>query len=381
MDKVFSQRVLGIRELIFRKLDKLRIPDHNLIDLSKGLPTGLPPREVLYELNLRLKYAENHVYTTEKGLKELRHEVAYFYKDRYGLTFDPETEVQIIMGCKDGLAAIAQACVDPGDRVIVPDPSFPAYVNCVLLASGVLNMLPLKWENKYIPTASDLEKVLKGKEKLMYINYPHSPTGAICAAEDFQVMVDFCNAHKIVGCYDATYRELSFNSHPTLMNAKGARDWCVEMGSLSKTFDMVGWRMGYLVGNSEIISAVRKVKSAIDVGQFVPIQYAAALALKMLSYVDEVSKRYKERIDAGIKILREKGYDVFEPGGGYFIWVKVPKGFKTSEEYIRHVWETKKVLLMPGVGFGDCGEGYFRVSVTCPIEKITAGLNKLDKVN
>jgi LL-diaminopimelate aminotransferase len=377
----FSNRVKSIKELIFRRLDVLRNGDPDLIDLSRGLPLGLPPREVLYELNLRLKYPENHIYTVEKGLKELRNEVAYFYKDVYDVDLDPETEVQILMGGKDGLAAIVQACVNPGEHVIVPDPSFPAYVNCVLLAGGVPTMLPLREETKYVPTNADLEAALKkGKTKLMYINYPHNPTGASCTLDDFKRFVDFSERNNVVGCYDSVYREISYVKHPTLLQVKGAKSSCVEIGSLSKTFDMVGWRMAYMVGNKDIIAQVRKVKSAWDVGQFVPVQYAAALALKMTSYIEDVAKRYAVKMTKSLAILKELGYDYYEPTAGFFIWIKLPKGFSSSEQYMNKIWEDKKLLLMPGVGFGASGEGYFRVSTTSPIDKIQAGLKRLDKV-
>jgi len=378
----FSNRVNSIKELIFRRLDALRTGDPELIDLSRGLPLGLPPREVLYELNLRLKYPENHIYTVEKGLKELRHEVAYFYKDVYDVDLDPETEVQILMGGKDGLAAIAQACVNPGESIIVPDPSFPAYVNCVLLAGGVPTMLPLNRETKYVPTNADMDAALKkGKTKLMYINYPHNPTGASCTLDDFKRFVDFSESNNVIGCYDSVYREISFVKHPTLLQVKGAKNSCVEIGSLSKTFDMVGWRTAYMVGNKDVIAQVRKVKSAWDVGQFVPIQYSAALALKMTSYIEEVAKRYSDKMTKSLAILKERGYDYYEPTAGFFIWIKLPKGFSSSEQYMNKIWEEKKLLLMPGVGFGQNGEGYFRVSTTSPIEKIQAGLKRLDKVN
>ncbi len=380
MELAFSKRVNSIRELIFRKLDSLRNGDPDLIDLSRGLPLGLPPREVLYELNLRLKYPENHIYTVEKGLKEFRNEVAYFYKDRYDVDLDPETEVQILMGGKEGLSAIAQACVDPGEGVIIPDPSFPAYVNCVLLASGTPIMLPLKEETKYVPTKKDLESVLKGKVKLMYINYPHNPTGASCSLDDFKLFVEFCNNNNIVGCYDAVYRDLSFSKHPTLLQIKGSKDSCVEIGSLSKTFDMVGWRMAYMVGNRDVIAQVRKVKSAIDVGQFVPVQYAGTLALKMTSYIDSVAKEYSEKMKAAHAILREKNYDFFPSNAAFFVWVRLPKGYTSSEQYIRKIWEDKKLLLMPGIGLGQNGEGFFRVSTTPPMEKIVTGLKRLDRI-
>lgn len=376
-----SKRVSKIRDLIFRKLDVLRNGDPELIDLSRGLPQGLPPREVLSELTLRLKYSENHIYTGEKGLKKLREEVAYFYKDRYDVTLDPETEVQITMGGKDGLAAIAQALLDPGDSAIVPDPSFPAYVNCVLLADADPIMLALRPETKYVPTDEDLKKCVKPGTKLMYINYPHNPTGAGCSLDDFKRFADFGREHNIVQCYDAVYRDISFSKHPTMLQVNGAKDCCVEIGSLSKTFDMVGWRTAYMVGNKDVIASVRKVKSVFDVGQFVPIQYSAALALKMTSYIDEVANNYKIKMQKTLKIMKDKGYQPYPAEAAFFVWTKLPKGFTSSEAYIKKIWADKKVLLMPGIGFGDNGEGYFRVSTTSSMEKIEEGLSRLDKIN
>ena len=369
---------MSIQELIFRKLDSLRSqsgPD--LVDLSRGLPQGLPPREVLSELSLRLKYPENHIYTTDKGLKYLREEVAYFYKDKYEVELDPETEVQILIGGKDGLASIAQACVDNGESAIVPDPAFPAFANCVRLAGGTPLTLPLKEENGYIPELKDLKELATKKPKLMYVNYPHNPTGATCTLEDFKVFLDFAREHNIVVCYDAVYRDLSFQKHPTMLELKDAKDCCVEIGSLSKTFDMVGWRTAYMVGNKEIIAQVRKVKSVFDVGQFVPIQYSAALALKMTSYVDEVARKYEKKMDETLSLMNGIGLNPYESKAAFFVWTKLPNGYKSSEAFINEVWEQTKLLLMPGVGFGKYGEGYFRISTTAEMEKIREGVSRL----
>lgn len=378
MKHSFSQRVLSIQELIFRKLDTLRSRSGSeLVDLSRGLPQGLPPREVISELSLRLKYPENHIYTTDKGLKYLREEVAYFYKDRYGVELDPETEVQILIGGKDGLASIAQACVDNGETAIVPDPSFPAFANCVRLAGGTPLMLPLREENDYLPDMNELKAMLTKKPKLMYLNYPHNPTGAICSLDDFNGFLDFTRANNIVLCYDAVYRDLAFKKHPTILEIDGAKDNCVEIGSLSKTFDMVGWRTAYMVGNKEVIAQVRKVKSVFDVGQFVPIQYSAALALKMTSYIDEVAKKYEKKMDETLKLMQGIGLKPYKSEAAFFVWTKLPGGYQSSEVFINDVWEQTKVLLMPGVGFGACGEGYFRISTTADMDKIRDGISKL----
>ena len=376
MKHSFSNRVSKVEELIFRRLDSYR-KKNDLIDLSKGLPVGMPPREVLYELALRLNHAQNHVYNVEKGLKELRDEVAYFYKDKFDVDLDPETEVQILIGSKEGIAGLALACASPGDRILVPDPSFPAFTNAIHFANAEPVPVPLSSENNYIPTRSQMDSLLNGKEKLMYINYPHSPTGAVCTIDDFRMFSDFAKDNNIVLCYDAAYRELSFKKHPTLLQVEGAKDCCVEIASFSKTFDMCGWRIAYMVGNKDVIAQVRKTKSVFDVGQFVPIQYAACLALKMVSYMDDVASKYREKAEIGYKLLKELGYDVYKPGGGYFLWVKLPKPFISAEQFMEYNWKHNNVLMMPGSGFGMHGEGHFRVSLTNSIEDITKGINAL----
>lgn len=364
--------------LIFRELDRLRaLSGSELVDLSRGLPQGMPPREVLSELSLRLKYSENHIYSDDRGIKPLREEVAYYYRDKYGVELDPETEVLILMGGKDGLATIAQACLDNGETAIVPDPSYPVFANCVRLAGARPLMLPLRESNDYIPEKRDLEKLAEEKPKLMYINYPHNPSGAVCRLDDFGDFLDYAKSNRTIICYDAVYRDLSFEKHPTILELKDSKDHCVEIGSLSKTFDMVGWRTAYMVGNRDIISHVRKVKSVLDVGQFVPIQYSAALALKMSSYVEKVASEYRDKMDEAVKLMNSVGLSPYKSKAAFFVWNRLPLSYTSSELFIKHVWEQTKVLLMPGVGFGKHGEGYFRISTTSGMERVREGISRL----
>lgn len=372
-----AKRVSKVKELIFREFDKLRKDDENFIDLSRGLPIGLPPKEVVEFFKKELEFACNHVYTDARGLKSFREKVASLYKSHFNINVDPETEIQILMGGKDGLSNIVQAFCEEGDSVIVPDPCFPAYYNAVEYSGAEIRRLKLTWDEGYKPTREDLESILEGNEKLMFVNYPHSPTGAVCSLKDFEMMVDFAKKHNIILCYDGVYRDICSFKHPTLLQVKGAMDCSVAISSLSKTFDMCGWRIAYMVGNKDIISKVKESKSVFDVGQFVPIQSAASFALDMEDYVQSVSDKYMTNLDIAKDKAKKMGLEVFDSRGAFFLWMKVPNGFKNSYDFIKHVYDKANLLLMPGVGFGDGGEGYFRISLTYPIEKVLEGLDRL----
>jgi LL-diaminopimelate aminotransferase len=363
----FSEKVLQIKPLMFREFDKLR-DKKDLIDLSKGLPIGVPPSEVIYELSLSLKYPNSHVYNGEKGLRELRESVSNFYKKRFNIEVDPENEIQILMGAKEGIANIVQAFTNPGDRVIVPSPCFPAYFNAVTFAGAEIAYLNLSFEKNYIPTISDLDTLLTGREKLMFVNYPHSPTGATCTLKDFEVMIDFAKENNILLCYDGVYRDICSFKHSSPLEINGAKDCCIELSSLSKTFDMCGWRIAYAIGREDILEGIRKVKSVFDVGQFVPIQHSAAMALKMMDYMDDVAKKYTDKINEIYKIMQNMGFEAFKPTGAFFVWAKIPKEFKSSFEFIKHIYDNYNVLFMPGIGFGENGEGFFSVSATNDME-------------
>lgn len=375
MKNEFSKRSDLIEPLIFNELNILR-KKPNLIDLSRGVPFGSPPRELIYELNMRSKYDDNHIYTDNRGLKELREEISYYYKENFDVTLDPETEVQVLIGSKEGIANLLLASLNKGDHVVVPNPSFPVYFNGIRFAGGEFTWAMLNWENNFLPDYKDLYKRLSGKEKLMIVNYPHSPTGAVCSLKDLQDTCDFAKENNIMVLYDACYRELAFEKHPTLLQVKGAKDFSVEIGSLSKTFNMTGWRIAYMVGNKEIISKVNSIKTIFDVGQFVPIQYAATLAMKMISFIESAAEEYKVKVDTASVFLEEAGIKYHKPGGAYSIWCKVPEQFKTSFEFINYLWQEHNLLFMPGIGYGSNGENYFRISLTKPDDEINKGLSK-----
>lgn len=380
MKKEFSIRTQRIEELIFTKLNSYRTKQ-NLIDLSRGVPFGSPPRELIYELNMRSKFEENHIYGDMRGLKELRQEISYFYKETYDVDLDPETEVQVLIGSKEGIANLILACVNPGDSVVVPNPAFPVYYNAVRFARGEFTWAYLNEENNYLPNYKDLSSSLTGKEKLMLVNYPHSPTGAVCSLSDFEDMASFAKSNNIMLLHDAVYRELSFKKHPTLLQVQGAKDYSVEIGSLSKTFNMSGWRIAYMVGNREILEKLRSIKTIFDVGQFIPIQYAATLAMKMVSYIESAAEDYENKVQNSVSLLKDYGVELFEPGGSYSIWCKIPPSFKTSADFVHYMWEKHDVLFMPGSGFGINGESYFRISLTKSENEIYAGLKKLSNIS
>jgi len=376
----FSKRIEEIEELIFFKLNSYRNKE-NLIDLSRGVPFGSPPKELIYELNMRSQYEANHIYNDMRGLKELREEIAYFYEDAYNVKLDPETEVQVLIGSKEGIANLMLALTNPGDSIIIQNPAFPVYFNAVRFARANFTWANLYEKNNYLIDYKELSNNLKGNEKLMIFNYPNSPTGAACALKDFEDAYAFCAKHNIILLHDAVYRELSFKKHPTLLEVPGSKQLGVEIGSLSKTFNMSGWRIAYMVGNKEILARLKAIKTIFDVGQFVPIQYAATLAIKMVSYIEQVAKNYSDKVDKVISYLDAYGIKYFKPASSYSIWCTIPNSFKNSLDFINYMYETYNVLYMPGSGFGANGDKNFRISLTRSDEEIIKGVKKLEHIS
>jgi len=376
----FSKRIEEIEELIFFKLNSYRNKE-NLIDLSRGVPFGSPPTELIYELNMRSTYEDNHIYNDMRGLKELREEIAYFYEDTYNVKLDPETEVQILIGSKEGLANLMLAVTNPGDSIIIQNPAFPVYFNAVRFARANFTWANLYEKNNYLIDYTELEQSLKGNEKLMIFNYPNSPTGAVCTLKDFEEAYNFCKNNNIILLHDAVYRELSFKKHPTLLEVPEAKELGVEIGSLSKTFNMSGWRIAYMVGNKEILAKLKAIKTIFDVGQFVPIQYAARLAIKMVSYIEQVAKNYSDKVDKVTGYLDAYGIKYFKPKASYSIWCTIPNSFKNSFDFINFMYEAYNVLYMPGSGFGSNGDKNFRISLTRSDEEIFKGIKILENIS
>lgn len=370
----FNKNLKNIPELVFTELNKYR--KAGVIDLSRGLPFNAPKKEILEELLTQSLKQENNIYTDHRGLEELRVAVAKHYKDTYNIDLNPDTEIQILMGAKEGLFATMSALLNPDDRVLLPNPGFPVY-------EGIANFLQLdkrhyvlSEKNNFVPSKIELEAITNLKTKLLLIDYPHNPTGVNCTKADLEMFYSYAREHNLIILFDAVYRELSFTSHPTLLEVDKEKTNSIEIGSMSKIASMSGWRIAYMVGNAKIIDAVRKVKSIIDVGQFVPIQYAAKKALELTPILKQASKDYEAKANYVYNELKKAGFWVRKPEGAFFVWAKIPEGFKDSWSYVMDLLEKENVLLIPGSGYGSAGEGHFRIAVTQDANTIKAGLEK-----
>ena len=322
---------------------------------------------------------ENHRYPPYAGIPEFREAVARFYKRHYGVELDPETEVLTLIGSKEGIAHLISAVINPGDGVLIPDPGYPVYKNAVHLASGESFYFSLDPKQGYAPMLNGIPVAAIEKSKLMFLNYPSNPTAATVELDTFSKAISFAKKHHIAIAHDAAYDLVTFGNYkaPSLMQVPGAKEVAVELGSLSKSFNMTGWRIGYIVGNKEIIRALSIVKSNTDTGQFIPIQKAAAEALDSnFAAVKSNNKVYDERMDVMLAALKTIGIHVNKPRGTFFIWAPVPGGLK-SAQFAEKMLEEAGIIITPGKAFGPSGEGFFRISLSVNTNRLKKAAERM----
>lgn len=351
----------------------------DVIDLGIGSPDLATPPFIIKRLSDEALKPENHKYSPYGGCLEFREAVASFYKSQYGVTLDVNTEILTVVGSKEGIAHLINAVVDPGEGVLIPDPGYPVYRSAVHLAYGEGITLPLDPENGYIPRFDQVQESDAKKSKLMLINYPSNPTGATVEIDTFIEAVSFAKKHEMGIAHDAAYDLVTFQDYkaPSILQVPGAKEVAVEFGSLSKSFNMTGWRIGYVVGNEQLIRALSIVKSNIDTSQFLPIQKAGATALSSdLSSVLENNAIYYTRMEHTIKALNDMGIEAKIPRGTFYIWAKVPEGY-TSRSFAETLLDKAGVIVTPGTAFGEGGEGYFRISLCLPTERLKEAVNRM----
>lgn len=382
--KYYSDRVAQIPPYMFaeimKKKEQLINSGVKVIDLGMGDPDLPTPMHIVDKLQEELHNHENFKYPNFRGCKEFREAVAFFYKKQFNVDLDPETEVLALIGCKEGIAHLIPTVIDPGEYVLIPDPSYPVYRMATFLANGQYYSMPLLEENEFKPDFSKIPASILKKSRLMFLNYPNNPTTACVDLEFFQEACDFAKENQIILAHDSAYNMVTFDGYkaPSVLQAEGAKDIAVELGSLSKTFNMTGFRIGYIVGNKEVIRALSVYKSNTDTGQFTPIQKAAAHGLTS-SYrcVDEYNAIYRERLEQVVDALQSIGIEINGvPKGTYFVWAKVPKGY-TSSEFANLVLEKTGVIITPGSAFGPSGEGYFRMAVSVKTELIREAVERI----
>ncbi|GEL76543.1 LL-diaminopimelate aminotransferase [Tenuibacillus multivorans] len=381
--KFSSERVETLPPYVFSQFHKrkkeLEAEGLDIIDLGIGSPDLPTPEFIVDELVQEVYHANNHRYSPYQGSAEFRQAVADFYRSNYEVDLDPETEVLTLIGSKEGIANLITAVVNPSETVLVPDPGYPVYQSAIHLAGGKTALLPLIPEEDYKPNYQSLPQDILDKTKLMLLNYPSNPTAGTVNIDAFLEAVSLAKKHDIAIAHDAAYGLVTFDDYeaPSILQAPDAKDVAVEFGSLSKSFNMTGWRIGYVVGNRDIIQALSVVKSNTDTSQFLPIQKAAAKALRSdFSTVNDNNAVYEQRQDKVLCALKELGIEVKRPRGTFFIWAKVPDGFK-SMEFSELMLEKAGVIITPGSVFGPSGEGYFRISLSVPSERLEEAIKRM----
>ncbi|KAB2336811.1 aminotransferase class I/II-fold pyridoxal phosphate-dependent enzyme [Cytobacillus depressus] len=381
-----SKRVASVPPYLFteinRKKEALIESGVDLIDLGVGDPDKPTPKHIIENLFTEMSNAENMKYPSVNGCTEFRVAVADFYQRQFNVDLDPDTEVLALIGSKEGLAHLIPSLLDPGDYLLTTDPCFTIYPMATYLANANFHAMPLTEKNNYQPNFFNIPKEILEKSKLMILNYPNNPTSATVDVDFFNNAVEFGKKHRIPIANDSAYNMISFGDYkaPSILQADGAKDIAVEIGTLSKTYNMTGWRIGYIVGNKDVIGALRIYKGNTDTGQFTPIQKAAAFALQSdQSLIDEQSKLYEERLEMMVNTLNDIGMPTKMPKATVFVWSQIPEGF-TSSQFAEMLLVEAGVLVVPGTGFGPFGEGYVRISSTVPTERIKEALKRMKEL-
>jgi len=364
---------------ISKKIAEKKAKGEDVVSFGIGDPDIPTPSHIIDRLCQAAQDPVNHRYPESDSLPELRQAVAKWYQKRFGVSFDPETEVLPVIGAKEGIAHIAICFIDPGDTALVPDPAYPVYSIGTMLAGGKPYYLPLSKENSFLPDLESIPEDILRDAKLLWINYPNNPTGAVAEADFFQKVVEFAGKHDLAVCHDGPYTEVSFDGYQTtsFMQVDGAREVGVEFHSLSKTYNMTGWRIGMMVGNATMVDALKRVKSNMDSGIPQAIQYAAIEALRgPQDCIQEHNAIYQRRRDLVVDMLNNIGLEAEIPKASLYVWAKVPEGY-SSIDFATDLLEQVGVVVTPGVGYGQNGEGYVRLSLTIPDAGLVKGLSRL----
>lgn len=379
-----SERLKSIPPYLFAEIDaiirKKKEQGFDVISLGIGDPDTQTPNPIIEELCKEARNKENHRYPSSYGLKALKVAAANFYKKRFDIEIDPESEVLTLWGSKEGIANIAYTFINPGDTVLVPDPSYPVYKIGTMFAGGSTYTMPLTEENKFLIDLENIDREVAIKAKLMHVNYPSNPTSAICDLDFFNKLVDFATEYKILICHDNAYGDIYAEQKykpVSFLNAKGSKETGIEFYSLSKSFNMTGWRISFAVGNSAALASLGKYKSNVDSGVFNAVQYAAAAALDNYEeYIDYNNEIYNRRRQKVWGLLDKMGLKYYKSSNTIYIWSKVPEGY-SSASFAKLLLDKTNVVVTPGSAYGKYGEGYFRISLTISDSRLEEALDRI----
>ncbi|MGH2752854.1 MAG: LL-diaminopimelate aminotransferase, partial [Actinomycetota bacterium] len=343
------------------------------------LPT---PRNILDALHTAAEEPVNHRYPESEGLPELRQSISDWYERRFETRFDPQKEALPLIGSKEGIGHMALCFIDPGDIAIVPDPGYPVYEVGTILAHGEPVLMPLTADNSFMPDLTRLAHETIDKARVMWLNYPSNPTAACVDAGFFERALEFCRNSDILLAHDAAYTEITYDGYvaPSVLQADGAMDHAIEFHSLSKTYNMTGWRIGWVAGAAEAIEAVKRLKTNIDSGIFDAVQCAGIAAIEgPQDALKETIEHYRHRRDLLCDGLKSMGVVVEPPRGSIYLWVPVPDGH-TSESFTTYLLDEADIVVAPGIGYGPSGEGFVRFSLTIADERLEEGVERLRKI-
>lgn len=365
---------------ISRKIAEKRAQGADVVSFGIGDPDIPTPTKVIDALINTSHDPANHRYPESDGLPLLRSAISNWYKSRFGVSFDSNKEVLPLIGAKEGIGHMALCLIDPGDIALVPDPGYPVYSVGTMFAGGESHMMPLQEKNAWLPDLDLIPEEVARKATVMWLNYPNNPTGALADLDFFKKVVDFAKTYEIAVCHDAAYSEVTFDDYvaPSFMETPGAIDVGIEFHSLSKTYNMTGWRIGSAVGNPELIDGLLRVKSNLDSGISQAVQYMGIEALENINadWITSNNEIYKKRRDRMVSVLNSIGLVVPTPKAGLYVWAKCPDGW-SSASLATELLDKHSVVVTPGRGYGEYGEGFIRLSLTTPDDRVEEGLNRL----
>jgi LL-diaminopimelate aminotransferase len=381
-----SDRLSSLPPYLFKEIDRqkeeVRKRGVDIIDLGVGDPDMPTPPHIIEALNKAASDPANHRYPSYSGMGDFNEAVAGWYKRRFNVDLDYKNEVVTLIGSKEGIAHIPLAFINTGDLALVTSPGYPVYHIGVQFAGGKAYFMDLLKENAFLPDLNAVPEEIADKARMMFINYPNNPTSAVANRSFFQEVVTFAQTHNIIVCHDAAYTEMAFDGYRPIsfLEVEGAKAVGIEFHSLSKTYNMTGWRIGFAVGREEIIQALGQIKSNIDSGAFQAVQIAGIAALEEnQECVDNMNKVYTERRDILVDGLVELGLSVEKPRATFYVWIEAPKGYN-SAEFTSHLLSKGGIVVTPGNGFGEAGEGYVRMALTVDKERMKEAVERIKSI-
>jgi LL-diaminopimelate aminotransferase len=382
-----AERLKKLPPYLFKEIDRKKAEvmarGVDIIDLGVGDPDLPTPPHIIEALKKAADDSANHRYPSYSGMGGFKETVAEWYGERFGVDLDPQTEVVSLIGSKEGIAHFPLAFINPGDLALVPTPAYPVYNIATLFAGGESFFMPLLSENRFLPDLDVIPDEIASRARVMFINYPNNPTSAVADPEFFSRVVEFAKKNGIVVCHDAAYTEMAFDGYRphSFLEIEGSKEVGLEFHSLSKTYNMTGWRIGFAVGNRKAIEGLGAIKSNIDSGVFQAVQMAGIEAIRGdQSCVMEMVEVYTRRRDLMIQGLEDAGFEVESPKATFYLWVKVPEGY-TSAVLSTRLLEDAGLVVTPGNGFGEPGEGFFRIALTQKRERLSEAIERIKAIS